>query len=141
MQRVSPQAGDEPPEFFSDRSLMKRCPAVLRELGWRVTSWWDLYPDEEQNAVEDEVWIPHVVANRFCILSQDDAMRRSRIICDAIINNEAQIVALSRADLTGQQKAERFHAVQGEIYRRATVPGYAYFTLGGDLRLRRRNLA
>ena len=120
---------------------MKLCPRILRdELGWRITSWWDLYPDEEDNDVEDEVWIPAVVERGLFILGQDDAMRRSSVIRDTIINNEAHVFALTRADLTGRGRAERFGAVRDDIYRRTTLPGHAYFTLGADLHLRRKTL-
>jgi hypothetical protein len=120
---------------------MKLCPRILRdEMGWNITSWWDIYPDEDDNDVEDEVWIPVVVERGLHILGQDDAMRRKPIIRDTIINNAAHVFALTRADLTGRQRAERFNAVRDDIYRRTTLPGYAYFTLGGDLQLRRKTL-
>ncbi len=120
---------------------MKVCPRVLRDdYGWTVTSWWDVYPDEEDNDVEDEVWIPEVVARGLFILCQDDAMRYSAVIKDTIINNRAHVFALTRANLTGTQRAERFNAVREDIYRRTTLPGHAYFTLGGDLKLRRKTL-
>ena len=86
---------------------MKLCPRILRdESGWRVTSWWDLSPDEEDNDIEDEVWIPAVVERGLFILGQDDAMRRSSVIRDTIINNEAHVFALTRADLTGRGRAD-----------------------------------
>lgn len=120
---------------------MKLCPAVLRDdFGWSIVSWWDIYPDEEDNDVEDEVWIPRAVEHGCFILAQDDAMRRSAVIRDTIINNRAHVFALTRANLTGRARAERFHSVQSDIYRRTTLPGYAYFTLGADLRLRRKTL-
>ena len=120
---------------------MKVCPSILRdELGWNITSWWDVYPDEEDNDVEDEVWIPTVVERGLYILSQDDAIRSNAVICDTIINNQAHVFALTRANLTGRAKAERFNAVRESIEQRTTLDGYAYFTLGADLRLRRKTL-
>src|SRR5687767_696490 len=109
MPRARHLPDDHDPPFFTDRSLMKRCPQVLLDLGWNITSWWDVYPEEEDNAIDDEEWIPRAVASGFFILSQDDAMRESPTICDVIINNEAHVFALSRADLTGPGKANRFH--------------------------------
>jgi hypothetical protein len=67
-------------------------------------------------------------------------MRRKPIICNTIINNRAHVFALTKADLGGEQKAARFQACQEDIYRRTTLAGYAYFTVGGDLRVRRKNL-
>lgn len=134
------QLPDDPPSFFTDRSLMKVCPRVLRELGWDITSWWDIYPDEDDNDIDDEVWIPQVVARGLFILGQDDAMRHKPVIKDTIINNQAHVFALTRANLTGPQRAERFDAVRDDIYHRTMLPGYAYFTLGADLRLRRKTL-
>jgi hypothetical protein len=120
---------------------MKVCPRILRDdMGWRVTSWWDLYPEEDDNDIDDEVWIPEVVGRGLVILGQDDAMRRSEVIRDTIINNQAHVFALTRADLTGMGKAQRFDAVRDDIYRRTTLPGHCYFTLGGDLILRRKTV-
>jgi hypothetical protein len=120
---------------------MKVCPRVLRDdYGWEITSWWDIYPDEEDNDIDDEVWIPEVVQRGLFILCQDDAMRYSSVIKDTIINNQAHVFALTRADLTGPQRAARFDAVREDIYRRTMLPGHAYFTLGADLRLRRKTL-
>lgn len=132
------QLPDEPPAFFAERSLGGRKVAeLLCAEGWVVTGWLAIYPDPSDSDLADETWIPRIAGLDMCILTTDDAMRRSPIIRTTIENNEAHVFALTNAALTAVEQTHRFHSHQDSIYRKTTLPGPVYCTVAPD-GLRRR---
>src|SRR4051812_44285520 len=118
MPRTRGQLPDEPPEFFAERSLGGRAvAALLAAEGWRIRGWLAVYPAPEDGDLDDEVWIPFIVAQGWNILTTDDAMRSSPIIRTTIENNEAHVFASTNAGLTAEEQAIRFHTHQDAIFR------------------------
>ena len=64
----------EPPEFFFDRSLGRATAHRLRELGWRRHLVGDHFPNDGQNASDDE-WISYGLWQGWALLSKDKRIR------------------------------------------------------------------
>jgi hypothetical protein len=133
MPRLRGQLPDEPPEFFAECSLGGRTVArLLNEAGWTVRGWLEVFPNPTDADLADEVWIPAIVDRGWYILTTDKAMRRSPIIRTTIENNEAHVFASTNASLSAVEQVTRFIAHQDSLYRKTTLRGPVYCTVGAD---------
>lgn len=112
----------EPPGFFIDRSLGRTHVAgVFREAGLGVLLMAELYPDGEDQIVSDDRWIAEVGSRGLVALTKDAAIARAHPA--ALRESGLRVFALSNANLTGPQMAERFRLHVHRIVRRAGHPG------------------
>ena len=128
------QPADPPPEFFLDRSLGRHVVAdALRAEGLLVQTLADRYPEEEE-FVDDEIWIHEVTTDGLVILMKDDRIRRKPREQEAILESGARAFVVTNANLTGTQLAELFVQNRHRIVQRSRHQGpYIYGVYLGRL--------
>lgn len=113
---------DLQPTFFIDRGLGKRhVPSVLEASGVVVVQMSALYPGGRDQFVGDDTWIADVSARGWVALTKDVAIVRAHQ--DALRESTLAVFALSNANLTGPEMAERFRHNLHRILRQARKPG------------------
>lgn len=124
------------PRFFLDRSLGRHVVAgALRREGVFVQTLAERYPEDEQ-FVDDEVWIRDVTADGLAILMKDDRVRRKPRERQAILESGAKAFVVTNANLRGDQLAQLFVENRHRIAQRCRRPGpFIYGVYPGRLEL------
>jgi hypothetical protein len=116
---------EPPPTFFLDRGLGRFHVAdALRSLGLMVVILGDHYPDDGRT-VPDPVWISEASERAWVALTKDlNILRDHRA---ELATSTLRVFALTNANLTGPQMAERVTANINRILQRARKAGpYVY---------------
>lgn len=112
-----------PPEFFVDRSLGRyEVPNALRAHGLAVRAMFEVYPEDEQR-IEDEVWLRDVGERGWIVLTKDERIRRLAVEIAAIREGRAKVFYLANANQRGDEQAEMFVRHRHRIVQRAAKPG------------------
>jgi hypothetical protein len=113
---------DRPLTFFVDRGLGRGLvPDVFRQEGWQVVLMAELYPDGLDQFIGDDQWIADVSDRGWVALTKDAAIVRRH--ADALRRSTLRAFALSNANITGPEMAERFRRNRHRIAQRARRPG------------------
>lgn len=107
--------GQQPPEFFLDRSLGRGVADGLRGQGWVVHCIADFYPNDAQ-AVPDSEWVTEALTRGWAGLSKD--VRVWKVIDQA---KAVPVFSLSNGQLGTDEMVRRYAAVQTEIWRQALL--------------------
>lgn len=108
--------------FFVDRSLGRHdVPAVFTDAGYRVVHMTELYPDGADQEVPDDQWIEEVAEHDWVALTKDAAIVRDHQ--EALRRSALRVFALTNANLTGEEMAERFRINLSRITQRARKRG------------------
>lgn len=102
------------PEFFADRCLGKVTIRRLRERGWIIHLFEDVFGDDGQS-VSDEEWVSFAGQQRWAGLTKDKRIRRQ----PAYRSASTPIFALSNGQISIQEIVEWFTAVEAGIMREA----------------------
>lgn len=95
------------PVFFLDRGLGRRVVAdTIRQRGYRVLPMADVYPGGDDERVPDDEWILRAADEGWIALTKDYSIVRDHI--DTLARTSLRVFALSNANLTGPQMADRF---------------------------------
>lgn len=118
---------DPPPVFFLDRSLGRyEITDAIVARGYEVHTLWSVYGDDQEEWVEDEVWIEEGALAGWILLSKDD-VRYNPGFDDLMDRCAARVFFLSRQDLPGPTQVAWFMANLNRIIQRARKPGpYAW---------------
>jgi hypothetical protein len=95
--------------------------AVFRKAGFEVVLMAELYPDGEDQLVDDDRWINEVGSLGMVALTKDAPIVRAHT--SALRDSTLRVFALSNANLTGPQMAERFQLHLHRIVQRSRRPG------------------
>jgi hypothetical protein len=113
---------DQPLTFFVDGGLGRGLvPDVFRQVGWQVVLMAVLHPDGLDQFIGDDQWIADVAERGWVALTKDAAIDRRH--ADALRHSTLRAFALSNANITGPEMAERFHRNRHRIAQRARRPG------------------
>lgn len=104
---------ESPPEFFADRCLGKRAPALLAEWGWIIHLIGDHFPDDAQQTGDDE-WIEHGLQRGWSLLTQDERISTQPAVGALLNGYRGCAHCLDSANLGALAKATRF-----EMHRKA----------------------
>ncbi len=116
------------PVFFLDRGLGVHFVAnALRDQGYRALPMVEVYPDGADQVVPDDEWIRKASDEGRIALTKDYSITRDHK--DALAVSTLRIFALSNANLTGRQMAERYTANLNRILSRAVKPGPYVFVV------------
>jgi len=119
--------GEQPPEFFVDRSLGKSIVDGLRAAGLVVHSMHGVYGEDQAQRLPDEIWLRDAGERNWVVLTKDDAIRRRPAERDAMIDAACRVFCLTTAKLRGAQQTERFVDNRHRIIRQARKQGpYIY---------------
>ncbi|MCC5954246.1 MAG: hypothetical protein JJU45_19315 [Acidimicrobiia bacterium] len=110
-------------------------PSVFRDAGYEVILMSELYPDGEDQGVGDDRWISDVSGLGLVALTKDVAIVRAHR--GALEASRLQVFALSNANLTGPEMAERFRYHLNRIVHRSRKPG-PFVDVLGPRRIERR---
>lgn len=112
----------EPLRFFVDRGLGKvHVAAVFQDAGFDVVLMADLYPGGEDQWVSDDRWIAQVGAAGMVALTKDVSIVRAHTT--TLEASTLRVFALTNANITGAQMAERYRINLHRIVQRAHRPG------------------
>lgn len=113
---------DTPPIFFLDRGLGVRFVAdAIRARGYEVVTMADVYPSGSDQHVADDEWIALASSEGWVALTKDAAITRDHH--EALAASNLRVFALSNANLTGLQMAERFIDNLHRVLQPARKPG------------------
>jgi hypothetical protein len=108
---------------------------VFRDAGFEVVLMADLYPDGEDQLVDDDRWITEVSSLGMVALTKDVAIVRAHE--RALLDSTLRVFALPNANLTGPAMAERFQAHLHRIVQRSRRPGPFVDVVGASVVTRR----
>lgn len=125
----SMRSPEPPPEFFVDRCIGKKAPALLAGWGWAVHLIADHYSNDAQE-IPDDQWIADGLQRGWSLLTQDDRITRQPAVLDLLHQFDGLVFCLDSGQLTIVDKANRFHTHQTSIYRLARKPKPGFFHVG-----------
>jgi hypothetical protein len=128
----SKRSSESPPEFFADRCLGRRAPALLVEWGWVVHVIGDHFADDAQDVGDDE-WTAYGLRNGWSLLTQDERISTQSVVRDLLERYHGCVHCLDTANLSAAAKAARLNPVGGSYIialRADPVPGSPWVTLG-----------
>jgi hypothetical protein len=113
-----------PPEFFLDRNLGRRVAEGLRACGWTVHRIGDVFPDDGQDA-PDEEWITYGLDRSWVPLSKDGGSRPGTWRSSPSWKREAVLFYLDNQQLRSVEMVERLVARRDAIHRAVEKGGPA----------------
>jgi hypothetical protein len=125
-------SGPQQPEVFLDRCLGKGTAEELRGLGWLVHTVHDHFPNEGEDA-SDEEWIAYGVNRGWVMLTKDKRIRYRAEEIGALASGH--IVCLSNGQLKRQDAVNRFDAARDAIVRQTSTHPVGFWHVGEDGRL------
>ena len=136
----SRRSSESQPEFFADRCLAKRAPAILVQRGWIVHTLAQHFPDDARN-VSDPEWVEYGLERGWSLLTQDERMSTQTVVIGMLRRYKGSVHCLDNGNLSGTAKADRFDSHRGEIWQHARDRKVGFYLVPefGPLR-RKRNL-
>jgi len=122
--------------FFVDRSLGRiHVARVFREAGFDVVLMAERYPGGADQSLVDDSWILDVGKVGMVVPTKDPAILRDHRA--ALEASRLRVFALTNANITGLEMAERFETNLHRTVQRARKPG-PFFDVVGPARIERR---
>ena len=136
--RTRSQPEPPPPIFFLDRGLGRITVAsALRDAGFSALPMTDVYPNGADQRIGDDEWIGRASSEGWIALTKDASIVRDHEV--ALLSSTLRVFALSNANLTGPEMAERYRVNINRIVQRARRDGPYVYVVGPsglDLRWR-----
>lgn len=112
----SKRSSESPPEFFADRCLGKRAPAILTELGWIVHTIGNHFTEDAQS-ISDPEWVEYGLERGWSLLTQDERISTQVTVMTMLRDYRGCIHCLDSANLPIRVRAERFDTHRRAIYQ------------------------
>jgi hypothetical protein len=124
----SKRSSESLPEFFADRCLGKRAPALLVEWGWVVHVISDHFPDDAQQTGDDE-WTEYGLRRGWSLLTQDERISSQPAVRELLDRYHGCVHCLDSANLGASTKAARFEAHRKVIHQHAMDRRVGFFVV------------
>ena len=114
------KAAQPDPVFFIDRNLgSKKLPDALRAAGWIIEIHEKHFPDNANDAEEDDTrWITFAGQKQWIILTADKGILFNPLERDALNTCGTLAFMLAKKNLTGEQMAAVFVKAKVQIWRK-----------------------
>lgn len=112
------------PHVFVDRSLgATQVPRLLRNAGIKLTTMREHYGEHVAQTVDDIDWIIEIADRQWIGFCKDSAIKRNEAERQTVIEREAQLFVIARADVSAAQVAARYVNNLSVITRAAAEAG------------------
>lgn len=124
----SKRSSESPPEFFADRCLGRRAPALLTEWGWTVHVIGDHFADDAQDIGDDE-WTEFGLVRGWSLLTQDERISTQSVVRELLERYKGCVHCLNSANLAAAAKAARFDSHRQVIHQHVRDGRVGFFVV------------
>ena len=98
-------------------------PALLRAAGVALTTMREHYGEAQAQRVSDQEWITLTARRGWIAFHKDDNIRRNAVERQMVLDSDARMFCVPRADITAADLAARYLANLAAIAEAARSPG------------------